>query len=98
MIGWPPSVRRLDPFEPQFRKIDRIDKRVDHSNRIRFADPVVQVFRKQRTLSAIRPFNEALHAIPRNPPMGHNTRSVFTQLGSRTVKLRVSIFFPNCLR
>jgi hypothetical protein len=70
MIGWPPSVRRLDPFEPQFSKIEGIDKRVDYSNRIGFVDPVVQAFRKQRTLSAIRPLNEALHAIPRKPPNG----------------------------
>jgi hypothetical protein len=67
MIGRPPSVCRLDPFEPQFSKIERIDKRVNHSNRIVFVDPVVQAFRKQRTLAAIRPLNEALHAIPRNP-------------------------------
>src|SRR5262245_58631226 len=67
MIGWPPSVRRLDPFEPQFSKIERIDKRVDHSNRTVFVDPVVQAFRKQRTPSAIRPLYEALHAIPATP-------------------------------
>ena len=36
-----------------------IDERVDHSNRIGLVDPVVQTFRKQRRLSAIRPLNKA---------------------------------------
>ena len=72
MISRPPSVRRLDPFEPQFSKIERIDKRVDHSNRIGFVDPVVQAFRKQGDLSAIRPLNEALHPIPRMRGFSHS--------------------------
>src|ERR1700730_14760297 len=66
MISGPPSLRRLDPFELEFSEIERIDERVDHSNRIVLVDPVVQALRKQRTLSAIRPLNEALHSIPRN--------------------------------
>jgi hypothetical protein len=67
MIGRPPSLRRFDPFEPQFSEIERIDERVDHSNRIVLVDPVVQAFRKQRRLAAIRPLNETLHYSPRNP-------------------------------
>ena len=66
MIGWPSSVRRRDPFEPQFSKIERIDKRIDHSNRIVLVDPVVQTFGKQRRLCASRPLNEALHWPPPN--------------------------------
>jgi 2-polyprenyl-6-methoxyphenol hydroxylase-like FAD-dependent oxidoreductase len=67
MISRPSSFRRLDPVKPHFSQSQRIDERVDHSNRIVLVDPVVQALRKQCGLSAIRPLNEALHEIPRNP-------------------------------
>jgi len=67
MISWPPRLRRFDPFKSQFREIEQIDECFNHSNRIVLLDPVVQAFRKQCRLSAIRPLNEALHSIPRDP-------------------------------
>src|SRR5215467_12889539 len=82
MIGRPPSLCRSDSFEIECTEIERIDKRVDHTNRIILVDPVVQTFRKQSRLSAIRPLNEALHSIPRKPPMDHIMRGVFTHPGS----------------
>src|SRR5215472_10334256 len=67
MISGPPSLRRLHPFEPELSEIERIDKRIDNSNRIVLVDPVVQTFGKQCRLCASRPFNEALHWAPPNP-------------------------------
>src|SRR5215472_5880532 len=67
MISRPPSLRRLDPVEPQSSKIERIDKRIDHSDWIVLVDPVVQAIGKQRALAAIRPLDKALHPIPRKP-------------------------------
>src|SRR5215472_9134195 len=67
MISRPPSLCRSDSFEIECTEIERIVKRVDHTNRIILVDPVVQTFRKQSRLSAIGPLNEALHSIPRNP-------------------------------
>src|SRR6516162_533172 len=66
MISGPPSLRRLHPFEAELSEIERIDKRIDHSNRIVLVDPVVQTFGKQRRLCASRPLNEALHWPPPN--------------------------------
>src|SRR6516162_2517414 len=97
MISGPPSLRRLHPFEAELSEIERIDKRIDHSNRIVLVDPVVQTFGKQRRLCASRPLNEALHWPPQ-PPMDYIMPGVFTQPGSRAVKLAVSICSPNCLR
>ena len=65
MIGRPTGLRRLDPFEPELGEIEPIDERVDHANRIVLVDPVLQAFRKQRGLLAIRPCNKARHSIPR---------------------------------
>src|SRR6516165_1094215 len=81
MISGPPSLRRRHPFEAELSEIERIDKRIDHSNRIVLVDPVVQTFGKQRRLCASRPLNEALHWPPQ-PPMDYIMRGVFTQPGS----------------
>lgn len=52
MIGGPPGLRRLD-LEPDLGKIEGIDKRIDHSNRIFRIDPIAQAFRKKCRLTAI---------------------------------------------
>ena len=67
MISRPPSLCRLDPFEPELGEIEHIDERVNRSNRIVLVDPVVEAFRKQRRLSPLRSLNETLHSVPRNP-------------------------------
>ena len=55
MIGRPPRRLRLHPIEPQIGEIERIDERIDHANRIALVDPVIEAFRQQRRLPAIRP-------------------------------------------
>ena len=67
MISWPPCLRRLDPFKTQFREIEQIDKCVNYSNRIVLLDPVVQAFRKQCRLPAIRPSTKRFIRSPATP-------------------------------
>ena len=51
--------RRLDILETQIAEIERVDERIDRTNRIAFIDPVIEAFRQQRRLPAIRPRYEA---------------------------------------
>src|SRR5262245_19029414 len=55
----------IDPAE--IAQIELLDKGVDHPDWTILDDPVLQAFGKQRALTAIDPFDEALHPIPRNP-------------------------------
>ena len=55
----------LHSVKPQIGKIERINERVDHANRIAFINPVFEAFRQQRRLRAFRPCNEAFHQCPR---------------------------------
>src|SRR5947208_7929368 len=66
MIRRPARGRRIDPFKGHLGQIERVDKNVDHTNRIALADPVFHAFRKQRALPTIDAFDEALHPIPLN--------------------------------
>src|SRR5262249_34124056 len=91
-----------DPAEPVLGKLKLVDKDVDHANRIVFANPVFQAFRKERGLLAIRALNEASHRSPRKSRANHIAdlaailikQSVFTQPGSSAERLRLSISFP----
>src|SRR5262249_17674961 len=87
LIRRPASGLRLDAAKPKRGQIELVDKHVDCTNRIVLADPILQIFRKQRALPAIYPFNEALHPIPRkiareSYPENHFNQHVFTQPGS----------------
>ena len=87
MIRRPASCLGSNPIKPQLAEIEFVHKDIDHPNGIVLVDPVLQVFRKQRTLSAIRPLNEALHPIPRSRApesllKNHTKHRVFTQPGS----------------
>jgi hypothetical protein len=63
MIRRPASGLRVDPAKPKIGQIEFVDKDIDDPNRIVLTDPIFQQFRKQRALTAIRPFNEAPHPI-----------------------------------
>jgi hypothetical protein len=65
LIRRPAGYFGIYPAEPKLGKIEFAGKDVDHPNGIVPADPVFQALRKQRALTAIRPFNEAPHLIPR---------------------------------
>ena len=60
------SCLGIHPIKPKLGQIQSVDKNVNHPNRIVLADPVLQAFRKQRALPAIRALNKSLHPIPRN--------------------------------
>jgi hypothetical protein len=66
MIRRPAGCLGIDPAKPKLAQIEFVDKDVDYANGIVLADPVFQVFRKQRALPAIRALNEAPDPIPRN--------------------------------
>jgi hypothetical protein len=69
-------------------QIEFVDKNINHANWVVLADPVLQAFRKQRVLTAIRPFNKAPH--PTLPQIARESyrenqiqQRVFTQPGSK---------------
>src|SRR5215468_372841 len=64
MIGRPPRRLGINSAKPKLGQIEFLDKGVDRSNRIVFANPVFQAFRKQRGLPPIRAFDKASHMIP----------------------------------
>ena len=66
MIRRPAGCLGSDAVKSQPAQIEFLDKNVNDPDRIVFADPVFQAFRKQRALAAIQPLNEALHSIPRS--------------------------------
>jgi hypothetical protein len=64
MVRRSPRRLGLHSVKPQIGKIERINERVDHANRIAFINPVFEAFRQQRRLRAFRPCNEALINAP----------------------------------
>src|SRR5277367_4403956 len=55
---------RLDAFEAEIGQIKRVDKTINHTNRITFLNPLNQAFRQQHRLSTIGTLDEALHELP----------------------------------
>ena len=69
----------LNTVEAEAGKIERIDKRIDHANRIFLVDPVIEALRQKRRLSSICSLDEPLHDHPR--------KSSMTMSASAAVKL-----------
>src|SRR5258705_6723920 len=69
MIGRPPGCLRFHSCEPKLEKIERLDERVDRSNRVILIHPVIEAFGQKRRLPAIRALDKALHPIPRKSPL-----------------------------
>ena len=44
MVRWPASRRRLNPFEAHLGQIERIDKHVDHANRVALVNEIIEAF------------------------------------------------------
>lgn len=44
MVRWPPRRRRVYPIEAHFCQIERIDKHVDHSNRVALVNEIIEAF------------------------------------------------------
>src|ERR1700730_15274716 len=73
MIGRPAGGLGSNPFKAELAQIEFVHKQVNHPNWIILVDPVLQAFRKERALCAIRSLNEALHPIP------HRQESLLTE-------------------
>ena len=61
MIARPASCLRDNPLKAQAAKLKCIDKDIDHTHRIIFADVIIQMFRKLCALAAVFAFNKTLH-------------------------------------
>ena len=65
VIRRPPRRRRLCAIEAKTQEIELFDERVDHADRVVFADEVVQALWQQRDLASIFSINESLHVAAR---------------------------------
>jgi hypothetical protein len=86
MVRRPAGRRRINAIEPEVAQFQRIHEHIDRANRIALVDPIIEAFRQQRRLLAIRPLNETPHHFP--PPIqreNHSIDQVFTQAGPTAV-------------
>ena len=44
VVRWPTSRRRLHPFKAHLSQIERIDKHVDHANRVALVNEIIEAF------------------------------------------------------
>jgi hypothetical protein len=65
MVRRPASRGRINPIEPEVAEFQRIHEHINRANRIALVDPIIEAFRQQRGLLAIRPSNETPHHFPR---------------------------------
>jgi hypothetical protein len=70
MVARPARRLRNHAREPQRAKIERLDKRLDHPNRVLIRHVVVQELRKQHALPAIFTLDEPLHRQPHGYVVG----------------------------
>ena len=84
MVRGPTSCRRLNPFKAHLSQVERLDKHVDHPNRITLVNKIIEAFGQQRRLPTIRLFYKAPHQFLRESRKNHNRgTAVFTQPGSK---------------
>src|SRR6266853_1943373 len=57
--------RRINAIKSEVAQFQRIHEHIDRANRIALVDPIIEAFRQQRRLLAIRPLNETPHHFPR---------------------------------
>ena len=65
MVRRPAGRCRIDPFKAEIAQIQCLNEHIDRTNRIALVDPIIEAFRQQRGLLAIRPLNETPHRFPR---------------------------------
>jgi hypothetical protein len=53
----------LSTFEAQFTQIERVDKDINHANRIALVDEIIEAFRQKCRLPTFYPRNKPLHQI-----------------------------------
>src|SRR5215468_4205588 len=85
MIGGPARLLGDHTLKPHSMQVERLDKRIDHMDRVVLAYPILQTFRQERQLGSVRAFNEASHPYPPSGNGGILADSwLFTQPGSLT--------------
>ncbi len=68
MVGRTARGFRIDTTEPQAAQIKRLDKDLDHPDRVVLRNKIFERFRKERALAAIQTLDKALHQnLPTNP-------------------------------
>src|SRR5262249_41770735 len=65
VIPRPSDVQPLDRLEANFLKINPVNDRIDHANRITLAAPVIEPSRQQRQPPPTRLLNDPRHLSPR---------------------------------
>ena len=65
MVRRPTGRCRMNAIEPEIAPFQRIHEHINRANRIALVDLIIEAFRQQRRLLAIRPLNETLHHFPR---------------------------------
>jgi hypothetical protein len=78
MVRRTTSCRRLYPFDAHLGQIERVDKRIDHANRIILVNEIIQALGQERPLPTIRLLNEAPHQFPQESPENHNSSATFS--------------------
>src|SRR5579859_7839090 len=70
------------PLKSHLSQIERIDKHIDHANRVTLVNEIIKAFRQQRPLPTIRLLNEAPRQLsPQNHERIIASSGVFTQPG-----------------
>jgi hypothetical protein len=67
MIGRAARRRRRRPRKPQGGKIELVDEKVDHPNRVLLIDIILQAVREQCPLHPIFAVDEPMHRHPQSP-------------------------------
>jgi hypothetical protein len=65
MVRRPASRCWINAIEPEVAQFQRIHEHIDRANGIALIHPIIEAFREQRRLLAIRPLNETPHHFPR---------------------------------
>src|SRR4051794_33361353 len=88
MIRRPACCRRLNPLKSHLGQIERIDKHVDHANRVALINEIVEAFGQQRycprsASSTKRPMN-----VSQESPENHNSGTAFSHSQGQKAKCR----------
>ena len=62
MVRRTARCRPIDTFKSECRKIELVNKDLNHTDRVVLGDVVIQAFRQQRDLRSVLTLDESLHA------------------------------------
>ncbi|SHN86389.1 hypothetical protein SAMN05444170_6667 [Bradyrhizobium erythrophlei] len=92
MVRRPTSCCRLYPFETHLGQVERVDKHVDHTNRVALVNKIIKASGQQRPLPTIRLLNEAPHRFLQESLENHNSGDAFSHSqGQKATSARVTM-------